>query len=57
MRIIKRGENPSEKPRRAKCHHCKTEVEFYPSEVNSANDRNEEVSWIECPVCQKWIYV
>lgn len=53
MRILKEGVDPDKVPRWGQCMHCKTVVEFLPSEATTSTDRNETFYEVRCPVCAR----
>lgn len=53
MKIISRGVVPQDKVYQSVCAKCKTVFEFSQKEGRVANDRNENVVIINCPVCKK----
>lgn len=56
MKIIKKGQHPSQTIHKAKCGGCKTEIEFIQSEARTVTDRNEVCLVVVCPVCGRDIW-
>lgn len=57
VEIILRGVNPSEKEYEATCNHCRTRFKFKRSEAILASYPRETVLKIDCPVCNRGVYI
>lgn len=58
IEIIKRGEDPAEKPIPATCTNCKTDITFLPSDAKRVPDQREgDYYEVICPVCPTKITV
>lgn len=57
MKIVKKGTDPLDKPRKCKCRNCQTEIEYTMRDTNGSPDPREPGSYIDCPVCKKMIWV
>ena len=57
MRIIERGEIPSERVHEVRCSNCYSKIEFQEHEAKKTYDqRDGNYMIIECPVCNDKIY-
>lgn len=52
MKIIERGQLPGKKVYQARCHYCRTLVEFERGEASVLGGvRNDRYLQVQCPVC------
>jgi len=57
VKIIKKGTDPLDKPRRCKCSKCKTEMEYTMRETTGSPDPREPGSYITCPTCKTMVWI
>lgn len=54
MKILKKGQEPSERVYQATCSYCKTEIEFLQAEGRiQRSQRDGDSISVDCPIC-KW---
>ncbi len=56
MKILQRGNLPSEATYIVSCRNCQSVLEYTRKEARVVSDRNETCYVIECPVCKKEIW-
>ena len=57
MKIVSRGIPPELQQYTATCSNCHSVLEFQKSEARAVSDRNELVYVLNCPVCNKEIWI